>query len=34
MKGWLVNDLLTSIPIKMTLWHELLDNIDGLVDKT
>lgn len=33
-KGWLVNDCLTCIPNTKTLWHDLLENIKGLEDKT
>lgn len=32
--GWLVNDQLTCIPGTKTLWHDLLDWLPGLVDKT
>jgi len=32
--GWLVNDVLTCIPNTKTFWHFLLENIDGLIDKT
>jgi len=32
--GWLVNDCLTCIPGTRTLWHDLLENVNGLVDKT
>jgi glycosyltransferase involved in cell wall biosynthesis len=32
--GWLVNDTLTCIPGTKTIWHDLLENIDGLEDKT
>jgi len=32
--GWLVNDQLTGIPGTKTFWHDLLNNINGLVDKT
>ncbi len=32
-KGWLVNDCLTCIPGTKTFWHDLLENVDGLVDK-
>lgn len=32
-KGWLVNDLLTTIPGTRTLWHELRDEL-GLEDCT
>ena len=31
--GWLVNDCLTCIPGTKTFWHDLLENVDGLVDK-
>jgi len=34
MKGWLVNDCLTCIPGTETLWHNLLNAIPGLEDKT
>lgn len=34
MKGWLVNDCLTCIPDTKTFWHDLLENIEGLEDKT
>ena len=33
-KGWLVNDCLTCIPGTRTFWHDLLEWIPGLVDKT
>jgi len=33
-KGWLVNDCLTCIPGTKTLWHNLLEWIPGLEDKT
>jgi glycosyltransferase involved in cell wall biosynthesis len=33
-KGWLVNDTLTCIPGTKTFWHDLLENVPGLVDKT
>lgn len=33
-KGWLVNDCLTCIPNTKTFWHDLLENIEGLEDKT
>jgi len=32
--GWLVNDTLTCIPGTKTFWHDLLENIPGLEDKT
>lgn len=32
--GWLVNDTLTCIPETKTLWHDLLEWLPGLVDKT
>lgn len=32
--GWLVNDMLTGIPGTKTFWHDLLDNVPGLIDKT
>ncbi len=32
--GWLVNDRLTCIPGTKTLWHDLLDWLPGLEDKT
>mgnify|MGYP003645400462 FL=1 len=34
MTGWLVNDFLTSIPGTRTLWHDLLEFMPGLIDKT
>jgi len=34
MTGWLVNDVLTCIPNTKTLWHDLLDWIPSLEDKT
>lgn len=34
MKGWLVNDTLTCIPGTKTLWHDLLENVPSLEDKT
>ena len=34
MKGWLVNDTLTCIPGTKTLWHDLLEWIPSLEDKT
>ena len=33
-KTWLINDCLTCIPGTQTLWHFLLDSIDGIEDKT
>lgn len=33
-RGWLVNDCLTCIPGTKTLWHDLLDWMPNLVDKT
>lgn len=33
-KGWLINDCLTCIPNTKTFWHDMLDWIPGLVDKT
>ncbi len=33
-RGWLVNDCLTCIPGTKTLWHDLLQWLPGLVDKT
>ena len=30
--GWLVNDCLTCIPGTKTIWHDLLENIPGLID--
>lgn len=33
-RGWLVNDTLTCIPDTKTFWHDLLDNLSGLEDKT
>lgn len=32
--GWLVNDCLTCIPGTKTFWHDLLENIPNLIDKT
>ena len=32
--GWLVNDCLTCIPGTKTLWHDLLEWMPNLVDKT
>jgi len=32
--GWLINDILTCIPGTKTFWHDLLENVPGLVDKT
>lgn len=32
--GWLVNDTLTCIPGTKTFWHDLLENVPNLVDKT
>ena len=32
--GWLVNDTLTCIPNTKTFWHNLLEWLPGLVDKT
>ena len=34
MVGWLVNDCLTCIPGTKTFWHDLLEWIPWLVDKT
>lgn len=34
MEGWLVNDTLTCIPGTKTFWHDLLEAVPGLVDKT
>lgn len=34
MKGWLVNDRLTCISGTKTFWHDLLDTIPNLEDKT
>jgi glycosyltransferase involved in cell wall biosynthesis len=34
MKGWLVNDCLTCIPGTKTFWHDLLEGLPGLEDKT
>ncbi len=34
MTGWLVNDCLTTIPETQTFWHNLLDWIEELQDKT
>lgn len=33
-QGWLVNDCLTCIPGTKTLWHDLLEWMPNLVDKT
>lgn len=33
-KGWLVNDCLTCIPNTRTFWHDLLDWLPRLEDKT
>lgn len=33
-KGWLVNDTLTCMPGTKTFWHDLLENIPNLEDKT
>lgn len=33
-EGWLVNNCLTCIPGTKTFWHDLLEWIPGLVDKT
>ena len=33
-KGWLVNDCLTCIPGTKTLWHDLLEWMPNLIDKT
>ncbi len=33
-KGWLVNDTLTCIPGTKTFWHDLLETIPNLDDKT
>ena len=33
-KGWLVNDCLTCIPGTKTFWHDLLEWIPTLEDKT
>lgn len=33
-RGWLVNDTLTCIPNTKTFWHNLLEWIPGLIDKT
>ena len=32
--GWLVNDCLTCIPGTKTFWHDLLEWIPNLMDKT
>lgn len=32
--GWLVNDTLTCIPGTKTFWHDLLENVPNLIDKT
>ena len=29
--GWLVNDTLTCIPGTKTIWHDLLENIEGFI---
>jgi glycosyltransferase involved in cell wall biosynthesis len=34
MTGWLVNDMLTGIPGTKTLWHNLLEWMPNLEDKT
>ena len=34
MKGWLVNDRLTCVPGTRTFWHDLLEWLPGLEDKT
>lgn len=34
MIGWLVNDCLTCIPGTKTFWHDLLEHVPGLIDKT
>ena len=33
-RGWLVNDTLTCIPGTTTLWHQLLEWLPNLEDKT
>lgn len=33
-RGWLVNDCLTCIPGTKTLWHDLLECMPNLIDKT
>lgn len=33
-QGWLVNDCLTCIPGTKTLWHDLLEWMPNLIDKT
>lgn len=33
-KGWLINDCLTCIPGTKTLWHDLLEWMPNLIDKT
>ena len=33
-QGWLVNDALTCIPGTKTLWHDLLECMPNLIDKT
>ena len=33
-RGWLVNDTLTCIPNTKTFWHNLLEWLPGLIDKT
>jgi len=32
--GWLINDCLTCIPGTKTIWHNLLEWLPGLIDKT
>jgi glycosyltransferase involved in cell wall biosynthesis len=32
--GWLINDTLTCIPNTKTFWHDLLDWLPNLIDKT
>jgi len=32
--GWLVNDILTCIPGTKTFWHDLIDSLPNLIDKT
>ena len=34
MKGWLVNDRLTCVPGTRTFWHDLLEWLPSLEDKT
>ena len=32
--GWLVNDCLDSFPGVITFWHNLLEQLPELIDKT